>query len=112
MSDLKGKIARLETQQQTASAELAARHLRKFLQELHDESGAQRIHLIAHSMGSRALAYARASQPTKRQNLGQSLLFCESVTRHFTLDQKVSKVRLISAVGVFRPTALNDLGEV
>ncbi len=35
-----------------------ANHLRRFLEELHDESGAERIHLIAHSMGSRALTMA------------------------------------------------------
>jgi esterase/lipase superfamily enzyme len=35
-------------------------HLQDFLRELHDRSGAQRIHLIAHSMGSRALSNAVA----------------------------------------------------
>lgn len=41
-----------------ANVETSVVHLREFLEELHQESGATTIHMIAHSMGSRALSKA------------------------------------------------------
>jgi len=38
-----------------AAIERTERNLKKFLKDLHDRSGATRIHLLAHSMGNRAL---------------------------------------------------------
>ena len=40
------------------SVKRAIPHLRKFLKHIRDNSGAQTIHLIAHSMGNRVLAWA------------------------------------------------------
>jgi len=41
-----------------ANVEWSSRHLRDFLRQLADKSGAKRIHLVAHSMGNRALTLA------------------------------------------------------
>ena len=44
-----------------AAVEWSAPHLRQFLQTFHAKTGAQRVHLIAHSMGNRALTRALES---------------------------------------------------
>lgn len=41
-----------------SNVDISIEHLKHFLQAVHDESGAERIHLLAHSMGSRALSRA------------------------------------------------------
>jgi esterase/lipase superfamily enzyme len=40
------------------NAEWSSQHLREFLQQIAERSGARRLHVIAHSMGSQVLAYA------------------------------------------------------
>jgi esterase/lipase superfamily enzyme len=40
------------------NAEWSSQHLRGFLEQIAERSGARRIHVIAHSMGSQVLAYA------------------------------------------------------
>ena len=47
-------------------AELTAGNLRRFLYKIVAESGARRIHLIAHSMGNRALTYALRAKARSR----------------------------------------------
>src|SRR5439155_85568 len=52
------------------NAEWAATDIKEFLKQVAEQSGAEQIHLIAHSMGNRALTYAlraaAAGPPDKR----------------------------------------------
>lgn len=45
------------------AAQLAVTHLRDFLAKLHDEVGISELHIVAHSMGTRALLGALESPP-------------------------------------------------
>lgn len=80
------------------NAETTVVHLRAFLQELQRESGAERIHLIAHSMGSRALARAlddlQAEQPGDSR-FGQLVFAAPDIARDL-LEQKISSLAAIS----------------
>lgn len=75
------------------NVELTAKHLRKFLQELHEESGAQRIHLIAHSMGSRALAYAieGLEVPFREESNFDEVVFAAADIRRNLFEEKVKR---------------------
>lgn len=67
-------------------------HLRQFIEELHRESGATRIHLIAHSMGSRALAQAvddLAREEADTSRLGQLVFAAPDIAKDL-LEQKVA----------------------
>ncbi len=59
-------------------------HLRQFLQEISERSGAKKVHLIAHSMGSRALT--QALQTLGAQPASQGLRFHELILAAPDLD--------------------------
>jgi esterase/lipase superfamily enzyme len=65
---------------------VAIADLKLFLQRLRDQSGAERIHLIAHSMGSRALTNAIAAISAE---LGDGPVFNELVLAAPDIDSKV-----------------------
>jgi esterase/lipase superfamily enzyme len=62
-------------------------HLREFLKEVADQSGAQSIHLIAHSMGNRALTSALRELSLEMQ--GASPLFHEVVLTAPDIDREI-----------------------
>ncbi|PLW70574.1 alpha/beta fold hydrolase [Pseudohalioglobus lutimaris] len=67
-------------------------HLRAFLEELHRESGATRIHLIAHSMGSRALVQAvedMNGRLPESNRFGQLVFAAPDIARDL-LEQKIA----------------------
>jgi esterase/lipase superfamily enzyme len=73
------------------NVETTALHLRAFLEELHRESGATRIHLLAHSMGSRALAQAVEDMHGRfpeGNNFGQLVFAAPDIARDL-LEQKI-----------------------
>jgi esterase/lipase superfamily enzyme len=65
---------------------VAIADLKLFLQRIRDQSGAERIHLIAHSMGSRALTNAIAAISAE---LGDGPVFNELVLAAPDIDSKV-----------------------
>ncbi len=62
-------------------------HLREFLKEVANQSGAQSIHLIAHSMGNRALTSALRELSLEMQ--GASPLFHEVVLTAPDIDREI-----------------------
>lgn len=73
-------------------------HLRQFIEELHAESGATRIHLVAHSMGSRALAQAvddLAREGVDTSRLGQLVFAAPDIAKDL-LEQKVPALDRVS----------------
>ena len=88
------------------NVETSVLHLRTFLQEVHESSGATRIHLIAHSMGSRALSQAVEELRNTMENtdrFGQLVFAAPDIARDLleqkieTLDQIVDGVTLYAS---------------
>ena len=75
-----------------ASVDISGRKLAEFLDTVITESGAQRVHLLAHSMGSRALigalqTYLAKRDPQNRQRIfGQIVFTAPDVDRDFFMD--------------------------
>lgn len=70
------------------NADWSARHLLNFLRFIHDRSGADRVHLVAHSMGSkivsRALELFAAEQGDRAHIFGEIVFAAPDVdARHF-----------------------------
>ncbi len=79
-------------------------HLRAFLEELHRESGAERIHLIAHSMGSRALAQAVEGMDGRflDGNKFDQLVFAAPDIARDLLEQKIlTLARIVKGVTLY-----------
>jgi esterase/lipase superfamily enzyme len=83
-----------------ANVEWSSRHLRDFLQQLADKSGAKRIHLIAHSMGNRALTWAMESMANGGA-LGRSQPFSQVVFAAPDVDRDTMRQLL----GTIKPLA-------
>ena len=75
-----------------ASVQISGRRMADFLETVVAQSGAQRIHLIAHSMGNRALieamqTYLARRAPENRKNIfGQLVFTAPDVDRDYFLD--------------------------
>ena len=86
------------------NVETSALHLRLFLEELHAESGATRIHLIAHSMGSRALAQAVEDMERTIGNdnkFGQLVFAAPDIAKDL-LEQKIAALdRVVAGVTLY-----------
>ena len=89
----RGELARYPADE--ATVELEDGHLAQFLRQLAQRSGARRVHLIAHSMGNRAVLRAlqriaaQVSQPTDGQAavpLGQIILAAPDVDARLFLQ--------------------------
>ncbi len=85
----------------------SAANLRRFLGELHEYSGASRIHLIAHSMGSRAFAEAVEHMDAARSNRFGRLIFAAPDIRRKLLAQKIDSLDGITE-GVTLYASSND----
>jgi esterase/lipase superfamily enzyme len=79
-----------------ANAEWSASHLKKFLLDLAKRSGAERIHLIAHSMGNRVLTWALEGIGQERKN--EPHLFQEAVLTAPDVDADVFREKLFRQV--------------
>lgn len=81
-----------------ANVETSVLHLRQFLEELHRESGATRIHLIAHSMGTRALSQAveKLSADGLPDNAFGQLVFAAPDIKRDLLAQKIEALDRIT----------------
>ena len=85
-----------------AAVNVSGRRMAEFLERVMQESGAQRVHLIAHSMGNRALiealqTYLGKRRPEERQNLfGQIIFTAPDVDRDY----------FVEAVDALRPAAV------
>jgi esterase/lipase superfamily enzyme len=75
-----------------ASVQISGRRMADFLETVVAQSGAQRVHLIAHSMGNRALieamqTYLAKRAPEKRQHIfGQLVFTAPDVDRDYFMD--------------------------
>ncbi|MEO7773100.1 MAG: alpha/beta fold hydrolase, partial [Steroidobacteraceae bacterium] len=91
----------------------SGRRLAEFLETVTSQSGAERVHLIAHSMGNRALigalnAYLAKRAPTQRRGLfGQIVFTAPDVDRDYFLD--VVKTLQDSAARITLYASDNDL---
>jgi esterase/lipase superfamily enzyme len=72
-------------------------HLRKFLEEVARESGAKQIHLIAHSMGNRALTSA-LKELAARQSDGDRPAFDQVLLTAPDIDADVFKSEIAPAI--------------
>lgn len=91
------------------NVETSVVHLRSFLEELYAETGATRIHLIAHSMGSRALSQAvedlqHSMDDTSK--LGELVFAAPDIAKDL-LEQKVAALDQITS-GVTLYASAND----
>lgn len=88
----KGELTPFAYNQDAVMAERTAGRLAQFLQDLKDKSGAERIHLIAHSMGNRALTNAlvraveKAAEGTDAAAFDQIILAAPDIDREVFLD--------------------------
>lgn len=79
-----------------AAVAVSSRRLAKFMETVVAESGARRIHLIAHSMGNRALiegleTYLETRAPAERKKIfGQVVLTAPDVDRDYFLETVAS----------------------
>jgi esterase/lipase superfamily enzyme len=71
------------------SVQWTAPHLEAFLEDVQKRSGATTVHLIAHSMGNRALLYALHEMALKKSDahFGQVVLAAPDVARSLFLEQ-------------------------
>jgi esterase/lipase superfamily enzyme len=84
-----------------AAVNVSGRRMAEFLETVMTQSGAQRVHLIAHSMGNRALIEAMQAYLAKRAPAQRSKLFGQVV---FTAPD-VDRDYFLDAVNELRPAA-------
>ncbi len=84
-----------------AAVNVSGRRMAEFLETVMAQSGARRVHLIAHSMGNRALIEALQTYLAKREPAERSKLFGQIVLTAPDVDREY----FVDAVDALRPAA-------